>query len=656
MSRSHSSHSSDRSNIHNAHTSSSLNAQNCKKCTAPDSQGPMVECGTCENWFHFSCVGVSQEVENVDWHCSDCIIKLKAVHGSALKDKLTDNAAAVDVNIKISSKDATSVDDNIPLQGQCRPVANKKDRVITKSRSNSAATASSTRKTRLQLQKLEEERQLQKKRDREYIDKKYAILEQCSTDDDQESVATAYSVSDRVHEWVQKGTCASGNNKVQNKSPDARPSVKRGDKGICTTGTVSVLSKSQIAARQLMSKEQIQFSGRPEEWPLFISWWNNSSQTCGFSNSENMIRLQRCLKGKALEAVQFRLLHPDQVDGVITTLKMLFGRPEVIIQSLLKKIRNEPAPKYDKLESIIHFSLEVDNMCRMMEVTGLSAHLNNPCLLQELMEKLPPQIKLNWGMFKQTVSLVDLSVFNDWLAKYARAASEVTLTVPHSSEQKLNKKTKAIINIHQETKPQDDNKCPACKSDCKSLASCQHFAQMQLQDKWKMIKRFYICRICLRRHGSRRCLSSQLCGVDGCSYRHNSLLHNNDIQAKVKYNGDIKTNQPTTSNGIQNAYYSGTILRPSAALSLFKIVPVTLHYNNNSLDTYAFIDDGSSVTLVDEELAFALGANGDKEPLCLRWTANTHRREDSSMQITFEISAQGSNYKYSLPNALQLSR
>ncbi|XP_055910928.1 uncharacterized protein LOC129945299 [Eupeodes corollae] len=622
---------------------------------------PMVECGTCFNWFHFPCVGVTEEVESIDWHCGECVSKLQAIQDSTSKEKSTTNAAASGVEVQPSSQD-DSVDDHTPVKGLCKPVEKAKhNKKATRSNGSIATKASSANRVKLQLQKLEEERKLQAKRDKEYIDKKYAILEQCSIDDEKDSVVSAHSVSDRVYEWVMKSNLqeVTGENKknTQNNFHDGKLDNGRGEKEKyteldVTTSPAPELNKAQIAARQFMSKEQVQFSGRPEEWPLFISWWNNSSKVCGFSNNENMLRLQRCLKGKALEAVQFRLLHPDQVEGVIKTLKMLFGRPEIIIQSLLQKVRNEPAPKHDKLETIIHFSLEVDNMCRMMEVTGLSAHLNNPCLLQELVEKLPAQIKLNWGMFKQTISCADLSVFNDWIAKYAAAASEVTVTVPYSFEQKTNKRTKAIINIHQEEKPQDDNKCPACKGDCKSLSSCQKFVQMTLQDKWKLIKTGYICRICLRKHGNRRCMSSQLCGVNGCTYRHNSLLHNSEVQLKVRNNGDVRTNHPTSNNnGVQNTHYSGTIIRPSASLTLFKIVPVKLHYNNKSLDTFAFIDDGSSVTLVDEELAFALGANGETEPLCLRWTANTHRREDSSMKITFEISAQDSNHKYLLPSA-----
>ncbi|XP_055842512.1 uncharacterized protein LOC129909456 [Episyrphus balteatus] len=648
--------------IHNAQNSDS-EGFNCKRCTEPDSKSPMVQCGTCKDWFHFTCVGVTQAVEEIDWHCRECIKEMKRQNGGASTSKINTLAAndaivAIDDSTQRNMNSTEvppkekSTSGNIPPPKQCTVLSTK-----------SSTSTSKSKRIKIKLLKLEEERKLEKK----YLEQKYAILEELDSEDDDVSLTTSSDNLSRVQEWIQKTNKdkrtdlgVEVNSVYKNRagvgvatSLGQNEDDKRKDLGV-ERRLAPNLNKSQIASRQFMSKEHINFTGRPEEWPLFISWWKNTSEACGFNRNENMLRLQRCLKGKALEAVQYRLLHPDQIELVIKTLQMLFGRPEIIIQSLITKIRSEPAPRFDKLETLINFSLGIDNMCRMMEVTDLAAHLNNPCLLQELVEKLPAQIKLNWGLYKQSVSCVDLSVFNNWLSSYATAASEVTYTVPQSFENKINKKTKAFINVHQDEKPQskEENKCISCDNNCKSLAICTNFSKLPLSEKWKLVKRFYVCRTCLRRHGSRRCLSSQLCGVSGCTFRHNALLHNDEIQLKVEPNsGDSRTNQPRAISSVENAHYSGTTLRPGTMLTLFKIVPVRLHFNEKSIETFAFIDDGSSVTLIDEELAFSLEASGTKEPLCLRWTANTHRREETSMKITFEISAGDSNKKYLLTNA-----
>lgn len=53
----------------------------------------------------------------------------------------------------------------------------------------------------------------------------------------------------------------------------------------------SGLTNSQLAARQVLSKDLPSFFGNPEDWPVFISNYENSTAECGYTNTENLIRL-----------------------------------------------------------------------------------------------------------------------------------------------------------------------------------------------------------------------------------------------------------------------------------------------------------------------------------------------------------------------------
>lgn len=53
------------------------------------------------------------------------------------------------------------------------------------------------------------------------------------------------------------------------------------------------------------------------------------------------------------------------------------------------------------------------------------------------------------------------------------------------------------------------------------------------------------------------------------------------------------------------------------ALSLFRIQPMVLFANGLSLTVFAFIDEGSTLTLLEADLAKQLGVSGPKEPLTL---------------------------------------
>ncbi|XP_062541185.1 cyclin-dependent kinase 11B-like [Armigeres subalbatus] len=56
-------------------------------------------------------------------------------------------------------------------------------------------------------------------------------------------------------------------------------------------------TKPQISARQFLFRKLPNFTGRPDEWPIFLSSFNTTTKVCRFSNLENLARLQESLLG-----------------------------------------------------------------------------------------------------------------------------------------------------------------------------------------------------------------------------------------------------------------------------------------------------------------------------------------------------------------------
>lgn len=44
---------------------------NCKRCSEKDTDN-MVQCDGCDQWYHFECVGVDNNVADVSWSCEHC--------------------------------------------------------------------------------------------------------------------------------------------------------------------------------------------------------------------------------------------------------------------------------------------------------------------------------------------------------------------------------------------------------------------------------------------------------------------------------------------------------------------------------------------------------------------------------------------------------
>lgn len=68
---------------------------------------------------------------------------------------------------------------------------------------------------------------------------------------------------------------------------------------------------------------------------------------------------------------------------------MLFGRPDVIHEALQRQLRQTPPVQIDYLETLINFSLAVQNYRTTTQAIGLSDYLNDPMLLNDLQGKLP---------------------------------------------------------------------------------------------------------------------------------------------------------------------------------------------------------------------------------------------------------------------------
>lgn len=385
---------------------------------------------------------------------------------------------------------------------------------------------------------------------------------------------------------------------------------------------------SQLAARQVMPRDLPVFSGSPADWPVYISNFMNSTLACGYSPAENLIRLQRSLKGPALEAVRSRLLLPESVPHIIDTLRLLYGRPELLINALIEKVHSVPTPKAEKLESLIDFGMAVQSLSDHLEAANQKAHLSNPSLLIELVDKLPVHMKMEWVKFVENKGEVNLKVFGEFMSGIVKSASQVTLYTGMASRVKKSevedkwKQKRVAVHSHQLESPPassgdgSDKACPACRQKNHRLKDCGVFRSYSIEGRSRFVQQHGICRNCLNAHGRRACRNSGVCGVNACPYRHHQLLH------------FPRSNVSAVENHVHRE------IHPSL---YFRIIPVTICGGGRSIEIFAFLDDGSQLTLIEEGLVRQLGVEGMELPLCLKWTGNMTRTENGSRAVSLSI-------------------
>ncbi|XP_053691773.1 uncharacterized protein LOC128740262 [Sabethes cyaneus] len=409
------------------------------------------------------------------------------------------------------------------------------------------------------------------------------------------------------------------------------------------------ISRDQLAARKAVSHSLPKFRGEPEVWPLFISSFEYTTEACGFSNLENLKRLQDCLMGDALEAVRSRLVMPDSVPDVIQDLRNLFGKPEKLLKTLLVKFRNAPSPRPDRLETFFQFGITVKQLCDHLEAARLQDHLTNPMLVQELVDKLPPSYKLDWVRYKRNKVESPLRMFTNFINEIVSDVSEVEeftgLSISeYSRSGRGNPKKREFVLVHESEQKRNDGfrsessskACWICKRSGHLMKFCDQFRRMNIAERLSEVEKQNLCERCLQKHGNGRCVSRMRCTVRNCQGNHHPLLHRVEESIQLQ----------KAENGMLNG---------EGCSIIFRMMQVTLYVGNRQLDTVAFLDEGSSATLVDDLVASLLKAEGMLEPLIVTWTSNINRIENHSRKVELMISARGSKEKFPLFNTRTVS-
>ena len=173
-----------------------------------------------------------------------------------------------------------------------------------------------------------------------------------------------------------------------------------------------------------------------------------------------------------------------------------------------------------------------------------------------------------------------------------------------------------------------------CGKDNHQIKDCRKFLGCTHSDKWQIVREKRLCSMCLQHSRETRCKNSGKCMIknsgkcmiNGCVRKHDQLLHNSSADT------------PFTSVVDQSYTH-----QQSESSILFRIVPITLYNNDTSINTYAFLDEGSSLTLIEAELADELGLQGEPESLCLKWTVDIVRNENQSRKVSLHISGASKN-------------
>lgn len=172
--------------------------------------------------------------------------------------------------------------------------------------------------------------------------------------------------------------------------------------------------------------------------------------------------------------------------------------------------------------------------------------------------------------------------------------------------------------------------CHFCKSPDHRIYSCNAFKILEIDKKWDFVTKNSLCISCLSKfHNLKTCKRRQNCGISNCSRPHNRLLHKLDNQTPTK------TKTTCAVKEIDNE--KNCHINVSHNRVLLKIVPIQIEGTKKTIETYALLDEASTVSLIDQDLAEELGLDGPLKPLRLQWTNDQTNVQEHSKTVSLTI-------------------
>ena len=181
-----------------------------------------------------------------------------------------------------------------------------------------------------------------------------------------------------------------------------------------------------------------------------------------------------------------------------------------------------------------------------------------------------------------------------------------------------------------------------------NLERCFKFRDKSFEERTKFVMDKRLCVNCLRmNHFVRRCRQFRACLFSGCGKRHHSLLHPPDDRVIEEITQPVGRTSVDTPEAISAVNVDRVIVEGRCAaigtgkprVSL-RVVPVRVSGTNGGpeIETYAFLDDGSDITLCSNSLAETLGLSGKPMMFSLT-TVNDEDRSRRGFEVELNVKA-----------------
>lgn len=166
-------------------------------------------------------------------------------------------------------------------------------------------------------------------------------------------------------------------------------------------------------------------------------------------------------------------------------------------------------------------------------------------------------------------------------------------------------------------------KCNYCTSSQHSVTECRKFVALPVRARWDWAKQNGVCFLCLRDTHRKRDCSARKCKVKGCRRAHHHFLHPYKFEQSGNSSNVTKKSDNKKDNSTETSGETVMILEGS----------------RGRISTHALLDEGTTRTLLDTEVARRLGIKGPKRRLSLHGIRGMSVTSDEVEKVAVNIGA-----------------
>ncbi|KAL7849609.1 hypothetical protein SRHO_G00212320 [Serrasalmus rhombeus] len=426
----------------------------------------------------------------------------------------------------------------------------------------------------------------------------------------------------------------------------------------------------QQGLSSLPKREIPVFDGSPLHFHAFVRSFEQVIEA-KTSNADDRLHYLAQYRGQPNELVK-SCQHMSDGAGYVKAKTLLydhFGNEHVIAAAYLNKVHSWPLIRSEDGKALQAYSLFLRGCCNAMEeVHGLS-ELNTPANMLAVIKKLPYKLKDKWRTVACDIqerqhcraTFVDIVFFLERQVKIATDPVFGNLCdippthlpamgsdggkrpYPRAKGSSFGTTVTAFERKNQ-TEAQDCHTfvkiCLFCKGG-HMLESCSLLDKKPHDEKISFLKRNGICFGCLcTGHISKECRKRLSCKM--CDFRHPSILHIHHKEKKEIKSDTETDNVPVTvqTSGLTGGRWTRLSL-PLYQLSSKK--------SQRTVETYAFLDQGSSASFCTVGLLDKLNLAGRKTKILLR-TMGQEKVVDSFIVTELEVAGLGSDVYCEMPD------